>query len=160
MPCLLSYEHPAGSGALGFRPAAEGPLYLETYLDVPVEAFLGDVMRLPVARREIVEVGQFTSDGRKSAGAMFTDLVPFLRERRYAWIAFTATRKIRLMLERAGLRGLAIATARAECVQHGPDAWGTYYSNDPQVVVGNLLDPGGAWCAAVRNHGRLLTVVD
>lgn len=159
MPCLLKYEHAAGTAALGFRPAAEGPLYLETYLDAPIELFLGNILRSPVSRRDIVEVGQFAVDDRASAAAMFAELAPFLRGRGHAWIAFTATRTIRRLLERTGLRGLTIATAREDAVRHKPDAWGSYYSDDPQVVVGSLRDPGGSWCSGLPNRGRMLTAL-
>lgn len=160
MPYLLKYDQSAGTGVLGFRPAAEEPLYLENYLDSPIELFLANVLRMPVLRSEVVEVGQFVVDDRASAAAMFRDLVPFLIERGHVWIAFTATRTIRCMLRRAGLSGLAIAAAREEKIRSQADDWGSYYSNDPQVVIGKLPDVGGHWCRNVRNRGRLLTAVE
>lgn len=160
MPYLLKYDHRAGTGVLGFRPAAEERLYLESYLDSPIEFFLENVLHMPVSRSEVVEVGQFVVDDRASAAAMFRDLVPFLIDRGHVWIAFTATRTIRRMLGRAGLSGLTIAAAREERVRCQADAWGSYYSNDPQVVIGKLPDAGGHWCRSVRNRGRLLTAVE
>ena len=160
MPYLLKYDQGAGTGVLGFRPAAEEPLYLENYLDFPIELFLANVLRMPVSRSEVVEVGQFVVDDRANAAAMFRDLVSFLIGRGHVWIAFTATRTIRRMLGRAGLSGLTIAAAREERVCYQADDWGSYYSNDPQVVIGNLRDAGGYWCRSVRNRGRLLTAVE
>lgn len=160
MPYLLNYEDAMVTGVLGFRPAAEEPLYLEAYLERPVEQLIGNLVRSPVSRADIVEVGQFVIDDPAGAAAMFNRLVPLLRDRGHAWIAFTATRSIRRLLEGAGLRGLVIATASEDCVRRAPDAWGSYYARQPQVVVGKLNDPGGAWCAARRNCGRVLVAVD
>lgn len=160
MPFLLHYESSAGTGALGFRPAALEPLYLETYLESPVEVFLRNITRTQVARKDIVEVGQFVVDDRASAGAMFTDLAPFLACLGFEWIAFTATRQVRRMLAQTGLRGLTIASARQESVRNMADDWGNYYSHDPQVIIGSLRDPRGGWCSALQNHGRVLAAVE
>lgn len=159
MPYLASYASDRGQGVLGFRPAAEGSLYLESYLELPIETMLAWISHRPVARSSVVEVGQFAVDDRRVAGRLFHELVPFLRERGYEWICFTATHKIRRLLEIAGLTGLVIATARQDAVRGQADQWGSYYDNDPMVVVGRLDDPQGHWCSRIAHHGRVLTAL-
>jgi len=159
MPYLASYASDLGQGVLGYRPASDGALYLENYLELPIESMLARLVRRPVSRDAVVEVGQFAVDDRRVVGLLFTELVPFLREQGYEWICFTATHKIRRLLEKAGLRGLVIATAREDAVRGESDRWGSYYDNDPLVVVGRLDDPEGNWCASIAHHGRVLAAL-
>ncbi|MDH4109736.1 MAG: thermostable hemolysin [Gammaproteobacteria bacterium] len=159
MPYLASYRSALGRGVLGYRPAVEEKLYLESYLELPIESLLERITGRPVDRGDIVEVGQFAVEDRGIVGPLFIDLAPFLRGHGYRWICFTATQKIRRLLERAGLQGLAIATAREDAVREHSDRWGTYYDNDPLVIVGSLDDPAGDWCESLGHHGRLLTAV-
>jgi len=159
MPYLASYLSDEGQGVLGFRPADEGRLYLESYLELPIESLLGQIMHRPVDRSTVVEVGQFAVDDRRVVGMLFRELVPFLRGQGYKWICFTATHKIRRLLEKSGLRGLVIATAREDAVRGEADQWGSYYDNDPLVVVGRLDDPQGNWCAPIAHHGRVLAAI-
>jgi hypothetical protein len=156
MPYLASYLSDEGRGVIGYRPAGDDPLYLESYLELPIESMLSRLTQTQVERHSVVEVGQFAADDVRVVGQLFAELVPFLREQGFLWICFTATHKIRHLLKRAGLTGLTIATAREDAVRGHADQWGSYYDNDPLVIVGNLEDPSGRWCAPLGNHGRML----
>jgi hypothetical protein len=147
MPQLALYTHASGStGIIGFRRASDEALFLENYLDRPIEAQIAAVTGRPVDRGRIAEVGQFVVDDRDIAGAFFRDLVPFLVSQRFDWVCFTGTDRIRAILARVGLRGLPVATANPASVQPTGDQWGRYYEHDPVVVVGRLDDPHGRWC--------------
>ena len=159
MPYLASYASDLGQGVLGYRPASDGTLYLENYLDLPIESMLGQLTHRPVSRTTVVEVGQFAVDDRRVVGLLFMELVPFLREQGYEWICFTATHKIRRLLEKTGLHGLVIAAAKQDAVSGESDRWGSYYDNDPLVVVGRLDDPEGNWCTSIAHRGRALAAV-
>ncbi len=62
-PHLLAMHGEDGRilAALGLRSAASGPLFLETYLDLPVEQRLSAVCGQGVRRGDIVEVGNLAS---------------------------------------------------------------------------------------------------
>jgi hypothetical protein len=143
---LTAYRHASGAtGVIGIRSAADESLYLENYLEEPVERIISRLAGCPVGRCRIVEVGQFVVDDREIVVDFFLDLVPFLRSLGFDWICFTGTDRIRAILARMGLQGYPVAPATAERVNHLGDRWGTYYDNDPVVTIGSLSDPAGRW---------------
>ena len=148
MPRFALYQHALGAtGVIGFRSAADDELFLEHYLDLPVDQVISAEAGAAVARDTIVEVGQFVVDDRDIVGSFFRDLVPFLAGAGYEWVCFTGTNKIRSLLRRVGFHGLPIAAANAGRVSDTGDDWGSYYDNEPVVIVGKLDDPAGHWCA-------------
>ena len=72
--------------------------------------------------------------------------MPFLIGEGFDWVSFTGTSRIRALLKRIGFHGLAVATADSTRVRDG-DRWGSYYDNEPVVIVGKLDDPQGRWCS-------------
>lgn len=146
MPDLAAYHHASGaSGVIGIRGARHETLFLESYLDHPVEDVIALVSDAPVHRRDVVEVGQFVIDHRAIVGDFFRDLVPLLRSLGYEWVCFTGTRRIRTLLASVGFAGFSVASARLERIANARDDWGTYYDHEPEVIAGKLSDPRGTW---------------
>ena len=146
MPDLAVYEHAAGgSGVIGIRCAGHEPLFLESYLDDPVETVIHLASGASVLRHEVVEVGQFVVDEREIVADFFRDLVPFLRSRGYTWVCFTGTNRIRALLARIGFAGFQVTAASRNRVSDAQNRWGSYYEHDPIVIVGKLSDPRGDW---------------
>jgi hypothetical protein len=147
MPQLALYRHHTGrEGVIGVRSAADQPLFLEHYLDAPIQLMIAEASGQAVSRSRIAEVGQFVVDDRDIVGSFFRDLVPFLRREGFDWVCFTGTNRIRAILKRVGLNGLAVATAAADRAAPTGDHWGNYYDHEPIVIVGKLDDPRGRWC--------------
>ena len=154
MPDLAAYRHVGGSGGvIGIRGAGGEKLFLESYLDQPVEDVIALVSDAPVHRRHVVEVGQFVIDERAAVGDFFRDLVPFLRSLGYEWVCFTGTRRIRTLLASIGFAGFSIACASRERITDTTDDWGTYYEHEPEVILGKLSDPRGSWFRRSGNAG-------
>ncbi len=148
MPRFAYYQHlHGGTGVIGMRDASEESLYLESYLDSPVDEVIQRAADCAVSRAQIVEVGQFVVDDRGIVQDFFEDLVPFLASQGFEWVCFTGTDRIRAVLNRVGFSGLPVAAANQELVRNKPDRWGTYYEHDPVVIIGKLDDPEGLWCA-------------
>lgn len=148
MPRFAYYQHlTGGTGVIGVRCASEERLYLESYLDDPVEEIIQNAADCTVSRAKIVEVGQFVVDDRGIVADFFEDLVPFLARQGFDWVCFTGTDRIRAILKRVGFSGLPVAAASQDLVRNKPDRWGTYYEHDPVVIIGKLGDPEGLWCA-------------
>jgi len=158
MPYLVRFRAGGSEAIIGFRPAADEALYLENYLDAPIEETVKRFRVGSLSRAAFVEVGQLVASDRSVIEPLFRALVPFLRQQGFKWICFTATHKVRALLAHAGLRGLMIAAAREDSL-HTHEAWGSYYAYDPMVMVGSLDDPQGCWCEALQNHGRVLAAV-
>lgn len=153
MPRLFSLEEIGGLplGACGLRDAGSTPLFLERYLDLPIEAAIAAQLGRPVARETIVEVGQFAGQG---AGA-FRSLIRHLAERLHRdgqhWVVFTGTTALRNAFARLGLpvRELGIADP-ARLTPEEREDWGSYYRHAPRVMFGDIragfaaLAEGGA----------------
>ena len=148
MPRFALYKTMLGSsGVIGVRGAGEDRLFLERYLNHPVERVIAEAAGSDVPRERIAEVGQFVTDDREVVAPFFRDLVPFLKAEGYDWVCFTGTRRIRAILDRVGFHGLPIATADKSRVADDTSDWGNYYDHQPVVIAGKLDDPRGHWCA-------------
>lgn len=145
MPWLVrvTLDRDGSRGVLGLRPAARERLYLEDYLDAPIEQAVAGVVGRPVARTAVVEIGQLAVEHRRVIVPLFRELVPFLLQQGFEWVCFTATGPVRALLARAGLGGCEITAASADRVADRDDAWGSYYRHDPRVIVGDLRRPRG-----------------
>ena len=147
MPTLLGLcgQRRGVCGVVGFRLAASEPLYLEHYLDQPVEAAIAARCNLPVRRDEIAEVGNLAGSSCRAAIHLVATLPHYLASRKQRWIVFTATSAVRSMLQRFDAPVFELARADGACVSAAPDAWGRYYENDPRVMAGfipsGLLNP-------------------
>lgn len=153
MPTLLSFRDRAGDlrGVVGLRGAAPQPLYLEQYLEQPVEAAIAAATGQPVRREQVVEVGNLAGANCRAAMRMVALLPGYLLSRDYRWIVFTATSTVRGILEGFGAPLVELARADGARVAGSPDRWGRYYEQDPRVLAGFLPAsrriPGfsGAW---------------
>jgi len=140
MPTLLSFRDRAGDlrGVVGLRGATPQPLYLEQYLEKPVEAAIAAATGQPVRREQVVEVGNLAGANCRAAMRMVALLPGYLLSRDYRWIVFTATSTVRGILESFGAPLVELARADGARVAGSPDLWGRYYEKDPRVLAGYL----------------------
>lgn len=138
MPVLVSG---AVSGrtcaAAGYRSAVE-PLFLERYLPQPVEQMLAAVAGEPIAREEIVEIGQFASQRPGEGRRLMLALARHLVDAGFRWAVITATADLRRLLRHQGLAALPLADAQRRCVGDEAPHWGSYYRHAPKVIAGDL----------------------
>jgi hypothetical protein len=139
MPTLLALEGRRGRvcGVVGFRNAATEPLFLERYLDAPVELALAEHVGKPVIRSQIVEVGNLASLSCRAACHLVAALPRVLLADGNQWIVFTATAAVRGMLAKFRAPVIELARATRDRLDEGEE-WGRYYDNDPRVVAGYL----------------------
>lgn len=165
MPTLVSFRNPAGElrGVAGIRGAQEGRLYLEQYLEWPIEQVLtvcaarqqGNWGEPRLIRRdEIAEVGNLAGANCRAAVRMVAQLPSYLMARRYSWIVFTATSSVRQILESFAAPLVELGHARAASVAATPDNWGRYYETDPRVFAGYLPDADRLAGFARRHAGH------
>ena len=140
MPTLLSLRD--GSGRLrsvvGLRGATAAPLFLEHYLEQPVEAALATATGRAIRREQVVEVGNLAGSNCRAAVRMVALLPSYLLSLEYRWIVFTATSTVRGILQGLGAPLVELARADGRRVADGPDRWGRYYDTDPRVLAGYL----------------------
>jgi hypothetical protein len=144
MPTLLAFRDPVGRlrGVTGLRAAGAERLFLEQYLDIPIESAIAASSGLHVRREEIVEVGNLAGANCRTAVRMVAQLPRYLLSRDFRWIVFTATSAVRKILLGFGAPLFELARADGTRVTGGDDAWGSYYQADPRVFVGHLPDSG------------------
>ena len=142
MPRLLGLHETSGAliAALGLRPAQAGPLFLEQYLDAPVEQVIAEHFGVAASRSEIVEVGNLAG---ATPGAL-RRLIPALTARVHAegfrWVAFTGSARLCSGFTRLGLPLDVVAPAQIERLPlEERDSWGSYYEHDPAVMLGNVV---------------------
>lgn len=128
----------APNGVAGWRGAGTAALFLERYLEGPIEPMISTRFRVAVRRTQIAEVGNFASTGVPAARRLMDALPAFLQERGFVWIAFTATSLLRTLLHDIGASFATLAPARYRPLPGDADDWGRYYAHDPQVIVGHL----------------------
>ncbi|WP_317179183.1 thermostable hemolysin [Lelliottia amnigena] len=153
LPWLLGLYDANGElqAASGVQIASHGALYLENYLDNPIETLLTARLMQPVSRNTIVEIGNFAARDGASARIMFAALCQVLTHYHFSWIVFTGTKKIRNTFHRLNLHPLLLMPADPARLGSAASEWGKYYQYDPQIMAGELS--GGH---SALNHGSLL----
>ena len=141
-PSLVSL----GSGrnltaAAGYRRASRS-LFLERYLHDRVEKLISQRAGVRVPRSAIFEVGLFAAMPG-SGRTLMVALGRHLSERGCTWVVCTATRELRVLFARMGVRAVELGPALASTLGAEAAAWGTYYDHSPVVLAGALA-PGVA----------------
>jgi len=141
LPTLLTLRCAENlSGVAGIGLGAESAhLFLEHYLDAPIEQELARLSSKSVARSKIAEVGNLVATSRGASRLVFVVLASALHKAGLEWMVFTGTSPLIESLRRLGFGIEPIQAARAERLPESNDTdWGTYYQNSPQVVAGRL----------------------
>ena len=123
---------------VGLRTAECGRLFLEQYLDRPIEIALSEVYGRRVQRAEIVEIGNLASRSAFRTLRMLSSVSRCLRRTRIRYAAITATRELRHALDLLGFQWSSIAKADQHRLGQSTSDWGSYYSQDPVVIVGKI----------------------
>jgi len=151
-------EEPEHGAALGFTRAGQARLFLERYLDAPIEALTSAALVRLVARDKIVEIGNFAAVDAMALielwGITANDLAVSSEV-----AAATLTKPLRDMFGRLGVPLHVLAPASADRLGHEAAHWGSYYELDPQVCIGEIAAGQRAISALLRrrrsrNHTR------
>ena len=122
----------------GWRCAGDERLFLECYLDTPVEEAVARLAGHTVRRERIVEVGNLAADKAGGSIDIVLTLARHLNALGYEWVVFTATRELIGIFRKLGLSLLALAPADPNRLPEPADDWGTYYDSEPIVVAGRV----------------------
>lgn len=123
--------------AAGYRTASES-LFLERYLDEPIEAVLHRCTGVPAAREAIVEIGHLSMHRATDSRRLFRLLVRHLSAEGLQWGVSTLTAELRRLLTRMGIAPIAIGLADPARLGAAADDWGCYYEHRPVVAAGRL----------------------
>lgn len=141
LPQLFALQDAAGEllAAFGLRPARSQTLFLENYLDVPIEQALALASGRPVSRSEVVEVGNLAGRHAGALRLLIPLLGDLLQQAGYRWVVFTGNARLINGFERLGIPLAPLAAARPERLPEDARAdWGCYYDFAPTVMAGDI----------------------
>ena len=127
----------APSAALGYRHASSEPLFLERYLDIPIEQALEERLGRTIDRSRIVEIGDHASTSARATLMLWERTVAKLNGKADIAVA-VLTAPLRAMFIRIGLEITVVAPALRDRVGGEEAAWGRYYDSDPLVCAGSI----------------------
>lgn len=134
IPELLALTTAQGSilAAVGVRNAAAEALFLEDYLDRPVQHQLpcpnGD-------RRQIAEFAHLAGVEAGVSRVLFASLAVWLDSANYRWVVCTGTDQLRNSFRRLGIKTHVLAKADPGRLAGGGAGWGRYYDHNPAVLA-------------------------
>lgn len=139
-PYLLTLEHPRHEilAATGFRQACNEQLFLEKYLEAPVELVLSRHEKRIIDRKLIIEAGNLASDSPGYSRLLIMTIVFLLNQQGFEWVVMTGTRGLVNSFAKLHLQPLFLARAEAACLGAEQYDWGSYYTHHPQVMAGNI----------------------
>jgi len=140
LPRLLSLHSEDASllAAFGTRPAAVGRLFLEAYLDRPIETVLSERLGKTIPREQVLEVGNLAARPG-STRLMIAALTSLLHGEGFRWVAFTGAPRLHNSFLRMGLEPLTLCPADRERLPAADrEGWGSYYDQAPNVFAGDI----------------------
>jgi hypothetical protein len=158
MPRLLAIRSKENEllAAFGVRSAEKGKLFLENYLDRPIEQVIAEKSGTLPQRTRIAEIGNLAAIYPGAVRWMIVALTVMLYEEGYDWVVFTGTASLRNGFNNLGLHPLEICPARVEQLESGErERWGSYYDNKPLVMIGNIREG----FRAMRDNSQLIDIL-
>lgn len=158
MPRLLAIRSRQDEllAAFGVRSAEKGKLFLENYLDQPIEQVIADKSGSLPQRNRIAEIGNLAAIYPGAVRWMVVALTVMLYEEGYDWVVFTGTAALRNGFNNLGLHPVEICPAQVERLAPEERArWGTYYDNKPVVMIGNIREG----FRAMRSNEHLIDIL-
>jgi hypothetical protein len=145
---MLTGANHALLAAVGVRSAQHQGLFLEQYLDKPIERYCSP----GTARRQLVELVHLAGISPWIAHRFFPMVGQWLGATGSEWVCFTATRPVRMLFRQLGLSATNLGQADPERLSDQQADWGRYYHYRPEVLLAHV--PTGL------NQLRLPTSVD
>lgn len=125
--------------ALAVRRAADETLFLETYLEGPIEMAVSNAFGRPVERSDIVEIGCLAAAPTPAMLKLWGETAISLSQRHSIAVA-TLTLPLRSMFARVGLPFVELAKADPARLRGAArHDWGGYYETRPIVCAGDIV---------------------
>lgn len=122
-------------GVAGLRPAGDGSLFIEQYLDRPIEEEVALHTGLPVKRHRILEIGNLAGHYPGVTRALFPLLTELIYMRGYEWGVCNTTPTVQNALLRLGIPIVPMVRALPERLGAARFMWGSYYTHETTVIA-------------------------
>ena len=140
MPQLFGVSHANDElcAVAGVRLASAESLFLERYLDHPIDSLISAAAEQPVERSVIAEVGNLAASDTGSARLSIIAITWLLAMGGLEWVAFTGNIGLVNSFHRLGLKPVTLCAADPQRLGDERQHWGSYYESQPWVHVGNI----------------------
>lgn len=138
MPVLVALRDADGylMAAFGLRSAAKETLFLEQYIDTPIEHLLSSQLNKTITRDDITEIGNLAVANPRNAGILIAHVIQQSLDMQVKWCVATAHRSLQNGLVKGGRDVFALHPADVSKLPKSEQAlWGSYYDNQPQIVA-------------------------
>ncbi|MBE0370567.1 thermostable hemolysin [Pseudoalteromonas aurantia] len=143
-PLLSQLKLPQGQCTLGLRFASNSELFIEQYLDAPIENYLPQAE----SRRTIAELGNLHSTYRRATVSHFIVVTMALLSSQVRFLAFTGTEQVRQLMSSLEIPICELSKAEPRRVTTAHH-YGRYYQANPKACV---VDLTAAMKVINRNH--------
>lgn len=138
MPKLLGLRDGENTlrAVCGLRHAENQALFLEHYLDAPIEKVLSAQVGHRVARDEILEIGNLAVLKPACIRSLLASVSVYLHSTDTKWAVFTGITTLRNALRRLHMPVQTLGEAKLIRLPLADQAhWGTYYDQQPQIMA-------------------------
>lgn len=122
-------------GVAGLRPAGDGPVFIEQYLDRPIEQEVALHAGCPVRRNRILEIGNLAGHYPGVTRSLFPLLTELIYMRGYEWGVCNTTPAVQNALRKLGIAFIPMLQAMPERLGAARFAWGSYYQHETTVIA-------------------------
>ncbi|NOU25262.1 MAG: thermostable hemolysin [Methylotenera sp.] len=144
MPKLMSVRDASGNllAVCGLRHADQEKLFLEAYLDAPIEQLLSQRNASDISRDAILEVGNLAVADPINVRSLLASISLYLHSTQAEWAVFTGIAVLRNSLTKLNMNLQFLGEASINRIpKHEHAAWGTYYNERPQVLAIRRMQP-------------------
>lgn len=138
LPVLMSLRDLDGKliAACGIRSAGEDRLFLENYMDQPVECLLSERTGSVVLREDIVEIGNYSVSEMGMSRMLISAIFDQLHATAKEWAVFTAVQLVHNALIKQNIFPKILCDADIKKLPPEEQGeWGDYYEQKPQVMA-------------------------
>jgi hypothetical protein len=138
MPELVALRDNQGvlMAAFGLRKAAKEQLFLEQYLDVPIEVLMTERLGKNITRSAITCIGNLAVANPRNAGVLIAHVIQHSLDIGIEWAVATAHHSLQNGLIKGGRDVYPLHLAdKARLPEAEQAVWGSYYDHMPQVVA-------------------------
>lgn len=170
LPTMIVIRHSKSNqivASAGFQAAqskgTKNRLFLENYLDIPIEKSASAVGEQRFKRTDFVEVGNLAGAITGAGYLVILTLAEYLTKQSHGWIAFTLTKGMVKAFKSLNLEPIPLIVA-SECRLDEEGAnWGQYFNAMPEVMIGDMksayeqMEKMGLYKSiSYRNHDQVL----
>lgn len=138
MPRLIALrdEEHTLMAAFGMREAGDATLFLEQYLDEPIEKIISRSFNKTIARADITEIGNLAVANPRNSGILMAHVIQHSLAANVQWCVATAHHTLHNGLIKGGVDVTPIHAVDPNRLPEDELAhWGSYYDHSPQIVA-------------------------